>query len=102
VDHDSLLDLSTGSVRKEAGVDLDDLACAWELIASDDGTPPSWALADRLIAQGVGGLITPSFAVGAPRDDVNIVFWDWQPERPRQVRVVDDENRLPADDLSWR
>lgn len=102
VDHESILDLSSKPACTAAGVCFDDLACAWELIAFEAETPPSWALAERLIAQSVGGILVPSFAVGAPSLGVNIVFWDWQPDPPRQVRVVDDEHRLPATDLSWR
>lgn len=101
VDHDSVLDLSTTSACAAAGVALDELSCAWELIAFDDGTPPSWILADHLIEDSVGAIIVPSFAHGADKGSVNIVFWDWQASPPRQVAVNDDENRLPKDDSSW-
>ncbi len=102
VDHDSVLDLSSASARAAAGVAFNDLACAWELIAFDGDTPPSWALADGLIEDGVGAIIVPSFAQGADACSVNIVFWDWQANPPRQVAVNDDENRLPKDGGSWR
>ena len=28
---------------------------------------------------------------------MNVVFWDWAPDPPHQVRVVDDDERLPKD-----
>lgn len=102
VDHESILDLSTVSGCIAAGVQPDELACAWEWIVHEDGIPPSWSLADWLIEQGVGGIIVPSFAVGAPSGSANIVFWDWQADPPRQVCIIDDEVRLPKNDISWR
>lgn len=102
VDHDSVLDLSSESVREAAGVAFEDLACAWELIVFDGGAPPSWLLADRLIEAGVGAIIVPSFALAADEHSANIVFWDWQATPPHQVAVNDDEDRLPNDHGSWR
>lgn len=102
VDHDSLLDLSTASACYAAGVVFDDLTCAWEEMAFDDATPPTWLLADRLIENRMGGIIVPSFARGADGHSVNIIFWDWQTTPPRQVAVNDNENRLPRNSRSWR
>lgn len=102
VDHDSVLDLSKPSACAAAGVDYEDLGCAWEEITFDGGIPPSWMLADRLIADGVGAIIVPSFACGANERDCNIVFWSWQAQPPCQVAINDDENRLPKDAGSWR
>jgi hypothetical protein len=33
---------------------------------------------------------------------VNAVFWRWSHEPPHQVRVIDDAERLPRSDASWR
>jgi hypothetical protein len=30
-----------------------------------------------------------------------MVFWDWGPDLPHLLRVIDDEGRLPQDDRSW-
>ncbi|MFO1039892.1 MAG: RES domain-containing protein [Geminicoccaceae bacterium] len=79
-----------------------DLACAWEAMALRGETPPSWTLADRLIAAGKAGILVPSFAKGAETQPGNAVFWRWGPEPPHRVRVVDDHGRLPRDALSWR
>ena len=97
-----ILDLTDSSVRHQLGADLGSLSSAWEEIADEGRTPPSWALADRLIGQGVAGILVPSFVPEATADDVNLVFWDWSDTKPHQVRVVDDEGRLPRDDSSWR
>lgn len=102
VDHDSVLDLSTPIACDAAGIVFDDLACAWEQIPFEGATPPTWLLADRLIASNIGGIIVPSFAPGAEAQGFNIVFWNWQATPPRQIAVNDDENRLPRDSRSWR
>jgi hypothetical protein len=43
----------------------------------------------------------PSFAQGATADDVNLV-WRWTKTQPYQVCVIDDADRLPRNDRSWR
>lgn len=102
VDCADVLDLTDATTLAAAGATRADLACAWEHIADRGGTPPSWALAARLIAGGHAGIVVPSFASGANHADVNVVFWRWSPDPPHRVRVIDDEGRLPRDDSSWR
>ena len=59
-------------------------------------------MARRLAASGSAGVVVPSFAKGATAADINVVFCDWAPDPPHQVRVVDDEHRLPKGARSWR
>lgn len=40
---------------------------------------------------GIAGVVVPSFAKGAVAADINAVFWDWAPNPPHQVRVIDDD-----------
>jgi RES domain-containing protein len=44
----------------------------------------------------------PSFAAGATGADVSVVFWDWSRDPPHQIRVIDDDQRLPKDASPWR
>lgn len=99
---DDVLDLTDAATLATHGIDLADLACPWFDLQSRGQTPPSWALAGRLAKQGVAAIIVPSFATGATVADVNVVFWNWSRDPPHQVRVVDDEGRLPRDASSWR
>lgn len=62
---------------------------------------PTWTIADRLIADGIAGVLVPSFARGATPADVNAVFWTWSNSVPHQVKAIDDEGRLPQDASSW-
>lgn len=101
VDCEGVVDLTLPGERARLAVAPDDLACAWEDLASRGREPPSWALARRLIAEGAAGIVVPSYAPGAGSRDLNAVFWRWSGEPPHQVRVIDDWGRLPRDDASW-
>ncbi len=101
VDCEDVLNLTDDAVLRDAGEAPSVLACPWKDLATRGLVPPSWALARRLAAQGIAGIVVPSFASGAGSDDINVVFWRWGAAPPRQVRVVDDERRLPRDARSW-
>ncbi|HTI01545.1 MAG TPA: RES domain-containing protein [Acidisoma sp.] len=101
VDCTDVLDLTDPGERRAQGTDGTSLACPWEDLASRGRQPPSWELAQRLRAAGIAAIIVPSFAAGATEEDVNMVFWDWGPDLPHLLRVIDDEGRLPRDDRSW-
>ena len=102
VDCEDIADLTDAATLEAFGADRATLACPWEYLADTGETPPSWALADRLIAAGQAGILSPSFASGAGGADVNAIFWRWSAEPPHQVKVIDDRGRLPNDDASWR
>lgn len=95
VDCEDILDLTTDAGLKAAGVVADDLACGWMLLAHGNKTPPTWAMAKRLIAEGAAGVVIPSFAPGATTDDRNLALWDWGPDRPHRIMVHDPSGRLP-------
>jgi RES domain-containing protein len=101
VDCTDVADLTSDQTIEALGIDPGDLACPWEDMAERGETPPTWQLADRLIAGGAVGVIVPSFAFRAGSHDRNLVFWKWGKDLPHRVRVVDDHGRLPKDDRSW-
>lgn len=101
VDCEDVADLRDDTTRTALGIDSSDLACAWESLALLGTTPPSWAIAKRLLAAGTSAVIVPSFAPGALASDSNVVFWRWADTPPHQVRVIDDDRRLPKDASSW-
>lgn len=102
VDCEDVLDLTDAAGRDPLGITAADLSCPWERITSNGQVPPSWSLAQRLVADGVAAILVPSFAPGAGPADANAVFWRWSDRPPHQVRVVDNQERLPRDDSSWR
>jgi RES domain-containing protein len=99
---DDVLDLCDPQVRDAAQVTMAELSCPWERLAGDRKFVPSWELSDRLRAAGCVGIIVPSFASRADADDRNLVLWAWSRNPPHQLEVIDDEQRLPRDQKSWR
>ena len=51
---------------------------------------PTHDLAETLIAQGMAGILVPSYARGAPADALNLVLWNWAAD----LTLIDDANRL--------
>ena len=102
VDCEDIADLTDAATLAAFDADRATLACPWEYLAAKGETPPSWALADRLIAAGRAGALAPSVAPGAAHADVNAIFWRWGSSLPHQVTPIDDAGRLPKDDASWR
>jgi RES domain-containing protein len=101
VDCDHIEDLTDASTLARLVVNPADLASPWEDLAGRGLAPPSWTLADRLIAGGASGIIVPSFASRVGTGARNVVFWDWSDRPPHRVRVIDDQQRLPRDRSSW-
>lgn len=102
IDCEDIADLTTDEGRREHSVELDEMACAWATALANGDRPVSWAVYDRLKARNGAGVVVPSFAPGAEADDLNLVLWQWGPDLPHQVTVVDPSGRLPKDQLSWR
>jgi RES domain-containing protein len=101
VDCEDVLDLTDTATLAAHRITPADLACPWKDLSTRGIKPPSWEIAERLSAAGTAGVIVASFAKGAVTTDVNVVFWDWAPDPPHQVRVIDDDRRLPKDASSW-
>ncbi len=77
VDCGDILDLTDAAILRLHEIPASVLASGWKDAATRSEIPPSWGLAGRLVAEGIAGIIVPSFAVGAGSDDVNVVFWTW-------------------------
>jgi RES domain-containing protein len=68
------------------------LTSLWREIRDLEGrTPPSWELADALIAAGAEGALVPSVQ---HRGGTNLVLWRWGGEAGAEVRVIDPERDL--------
>lgn len=66
----------------------------WRERMRRDHLPPGQRFAKHLIDSGHAGLIVPSYARGAGKDERNLVLWRWGDILPAQVTLVDDEGRL--------
>jgi RES domain-containing protein len=97
VDCEDVFDLTDTATLAVHGITPADLACPWKDLSTRRIKPPSWEIAERLSAAGTAGVIVSSFAKGAVTTDINVVFWDWASDPPHQLRVIDDDRRLPKD-----
>ncbi|CAN5416460.1 RES family NAD+ phosphorylase [soil metagenome] len=102
IDCEDILDLRDDATQAEVPTTADVLSCPWLTQTHAGQEPPTWRLARRLIADGVAGVIVPSFAPGAIPDDANIVLWRWTDALPHYCAVHDPSGRLPRNQLSWR
>ncbi|MCW2309535.1 RES domain-containing protein [Rhodobium gokarnense] len=102
VDCGDIVDLCDGEERERRGIAEADMACAWGSVMLRGEMPPSWKIAEALVADGAAGILTPSFANGAKPEHVNLVLWDWAEDGPHRVTVYDPNDRLPNNDQSWR
>ena len=103
VDAEPVLDALDPKERARIPVMDSELHCAsWEQEMLSGRVPASQSLADRLIAAGWVGMRVGSFARGTTPNDINLVLWRWDDAPPCRVVVIDDDNRLPRNPLSWR
>lgn len=73
--------------------------CAWKRLARlDRKIPPSWRLADGLIAAGRHGLLFPSTRQAG---GINLVIYPQNLTATDAVAVHDPDHRLPVDQASW-
>lgn len=96
-----LYDLTDPRTMLSLGYEDTHLSCAWEYDLLMKQIPASWKMSSELISEGICGIIVPSFAKGVQTGAKNIVFWDWTCELPHKVKVIDDEDRLPKNQISW-
>ncbi len=101
VDAEPVFDAMDAESRRALKLTEADLACpAWEAEMRIGAVPASQALADRLIAAGYAGMEVRSYAAGASPEDLNLVLWQWNSDRPVRVILIDDEGRLSGDRTS--
>ena len=55
------------------------------------GEARAQVFARSLVAKGYRALLVRSFALGAPRRDLNLVLWQWGDVPPARLRLIDDE-----------
>ena len=96
---EAILDQTDPGILAAHAITPDDLACPWKDLATRGTRPPTWQLAERLVASAAPGIIVRSFAARAGAADINVVFRDRAPQPPHQA---DDDSRPPRDDNSWR
>lgn len=102
VDCGDIADLTDPQVLKRLNVTEAILGCAWEDLASQNQQPPTWLLADHLLAEGFDGAKVRSFAPGCSAQHQNLLLWHWDKQMSRTVDVIDDFERLPKTTDGWK
>lgn len=93
-----VLDLTDPATLAALDVAPTDLAAPWKQIALvEGGVPPTWRLAERLIAAGCTGVRVPS--VRGP--GANLVLWRWNDGAGATVAALDPLGDLPRNPRSW-
>jgi RES domain-containing protein len=93
-----LVDLTDAGELARLGVDAAIHRAEWRDLMLKGDTPPSHALAERLLREGAHGVIYPS--VMSPGGSC-VALWAWNREGAPRVEAVDPEGRLPRTGASW-
>ena len=101
IDCTPVADLSSEAGCAAHGVEPEALACSWLTFQRAGRAAPSQLAAEKLAAQGLAGMLVPSYFPGATAANVNLVLWRWGDALPCRVAVHDPASRLPRDQSSW-
>jgi len=101
VDCQDIVDLRDPNELKQHNIQVSDLSCAWEYQINKGITPASWVIATTLIKANIAGIVVPSFAEKGQNKAYNLILWKWGDALPHQVLLIDDDDRLPKNRVSW-
>jgi RES domain-containing protein len=94
-----VLDLREGAALQALGATPAERLCPWKTIwLLQRMDPPTWRLADRLIAGGAAGILVPS---AQRAGGTNLVLWCWNDHPGRKVTAFDPQGDLPRTQDPW-
>lgn len=89
-----IFDATDPAALARRGLTADMLAADdWRLAMLKGGVAPTQTLADAMISDGYAGMLTPSYARGAPARATNLVLWRWGGGQTR-LTLNDTDHRL--------
>ncbi|MGL6211304.1 MAG: RES family NAD+ phosphorylase [Paracoccaceae bacterium] len=94
VDVEPIFDATDAELLAGQGMTQADLASDNWREAMRHAAAPTQQLVTRLMAQGMAGLIAPSFARNANPGARNLILWHWGPALPTRVTLTCDEARI--------
>jgi len=94
----ALADLTDPQGLQSVGVTTDIHVCQWRDIMDRGDVPETHELRERLLADGIHGVIYPS--VMSPGGTC-VALWRWNAPRAPRLTVVDPDRRLPKTPASW-
>lgn len=93
-----IVDLTDRAKLQELSQSPDIHQCEWRALLDDEQEPPTHMLRRRLIAEGVDGVIYPSFMSPGGRC---LALWRWNSADAPRLTIVDPDGRLPKTQASW-
>jgi RES domain-containing protein len=93
-----LADLTDADTLTKLGATTDIHRCEWRDILDRGLVPETHSLRDRLLADGLHGVIYPSFM--SPGGTC-VALWRWNEDDAPRLGVVDPDHRLPKTPASW-
>lgn len=93
-----LANLTDTDVLEQLGAAPDVHQCQWRHMLDAGKIPPTHVLREKLLAEGVDGVIYPSFM--SPGGTC-VALWRWNLRHGPRLTVTDPEHRLPKTPVSW-
>lgn len=93
-----LADLTDAATVADLGMAQDIHQCEWRDLLDQGLVPDTYSLRERLLAEGLHGVIYPSFM--SPGGTC-VALWRWNEDDAPWLDVVDPDHRLPKTPASW-
>ena len=93
-----LADLTDAATVADLGMAQDIHQCEWRDLLDQGLVPDTYSLRERLLADGLHGVIYPSFM--SPGGTC-VALWRWNEDDAPWLDVVDPDHRLPKTPASW-
>jgi len=94
----ALADLTDSRTMDRLDLSPDLHRCEWRAILDAGAVPETHAVRERLLSDGVDGVIYPSHM--SPGGTC-VALWRWNVEGAPRLEVVDPDDRLPKSPASW-
>lgn len=93
-----VVDLTDPDTTRALGLNPVDFMCAWKDVKASGGVPPTWLVADWMLAERVNAIRVPS---AANPGGVNLVVYRFAGTPGQVVQAIDHDSLLPVDSASW-
>ena len=94
----TLADLTDSEALAEYDLDASIHDCEWRQIVDAGEQPLTHALRERLLDQGIDGVVYPSFM---SKGGTCVALWRWNNSDGPRLVIIDPEGRLPKSAASW-
>jgi RES domain-containing protein len=90
---EGVINLCDNAVLSDYDIEPADRFCTWKsTLLVCNQRPVTWEIFDRLIADGIAGVLVPSARAAG---GTNLALWHWNDSPHRTVRVLDPLRDLP-------